>query len=216
MRRLKSGFTLIELLVVISIIALLVSIMLPALGQARVAARMVQCKSQQRQIGIAMHTYAVDNKGYFPYSAGQEIWYEPYTLEAALVLDNTYLPSNGFGSYYSVAMECPSDPNDYLAFNVPAYSYMYRQRGEFAPLHLDDSVPFQRFLLAEQYRAHAFAPVPLVQTPFIGTFLWTSSPYPGHDSYILQSNWHDGGSNVLYGDGHVVWRNYGETLGIGH
>lgn len=58
----KSGFTLIELLVVISIIALLIAILLPALGRARKAARLAMCGSNLRQLGIANTAYSVDNK----------------------------------------------------------------------------------------------------------------------------------------------------------
>ena len=59
------AFTLIELLVVISIIALLIGILLPALGAARDTARVGVCKSNVRQLGIAMQAYAVDFRGYF-------------------------------------------------------------------------------------------------------------------------------------------------------
>ena len=51
------GFTIVELLVVIAIIAMLVAILLPAVGRAREAARNAQCKSRLRQISLAAITY---------------------------------------------------------------------------------------------------------------------------------------------------------------
>ncbi|MHB1158485.1 MAG: prepilin-type N-terminal cleavage/methylation domain-containing protein, partial [Phycisphaerales bacterium] len=82
----KHGFTLVELLVVVSIIALLMAILLPALGKARETARMVVCLSQQRQLGLATRMYIGDNAGWYP---------AVYELPHALLSPNA--PDQGTG-----------------------------------------------------------------------------------------------------------------------
>ena len=88
----REGFTLIELLVVISIIALLIAILLPALSAARDSARAVQCLSNQRQIGISLITYSHEHNDYVPPVADNRIAW-PARYWTSRLIDRRYIAS---------------------------------------------------------------------------------------------------------------------------
>lgn len=69
-RRQRQGFTLIELLVVIAIIAVLASLLLPALAGAKESARMTKCRNNLRQLTLGMVIYLDDNEDYYPWAGG--------------------------------------------------------------------------------------------------------------------------------------------------
>jgi prepilin-type N-terminal cleavage/methylation domain-containing protein/prepilin-type processing-associated H-X9-DG protein len=112
------GFTLIELLVVISIIALLVGILLPALGAARKTAQNMKCLSNLKQIGIGVIAYAFNNDDKLPpaFSDGTGVngWTEATEWP---VIINAYITSSGNATYAEDGDEnnteayiCPSAP----------------------------------------------------------------------------------------------------------
>lgn len=88
----RTGFTLIELLVVIAIIAILIGLLLPAVQQAREAARRSQCKNQMKQLGLALHSYH-DVNSTFPIGARSPISAPNWRVGVLPYLDSANLYS---------------------------------------------------------------------------------------------------------------------------
>ncbi|GJM18381.1 MAG: hypothetical protein DHS20C14_05940 [Phycisphaeraceae bacterium] len=113
----RTAFTLVELLVVVAIIALLIGILLPALGAARETARTAVCMSNQRQLGVAWQSYANDERDFaMPYlrmrepgSVRQYWWGEEDQSAALIVADRGAIgPHLGAPTGDRSVFECPA------------------------------------------------------------------------------------------------------------
>jgi prepilin-type N-terminal cleavage/methylation domain-containing protein/prepilin-type processing-associated H-X9-DG protein len=132
----RSGFTLVELLVVIGIIALLIAILLPALGRAKENANRVACASNLRQLGAALVMYTNDNRGWFPFCAAigevDPVGGAPYRYEDWIYWQRVRKPEDSrispyLGRFNPRVLHCPSDDvvNHTRFITADPYVYSY-------------------------------------------------------------------------------------------
>jgi len=210
----RRAFSLVELLVVIGIIALLISILLPALNKARESSRTLQCAAQLRQIGMAIYAYASSNHGMTPawsnfHSYPDDVNPDDPLGPGWIVLLTPYIGVRPDSLVY----RCPAYPGD----DSPITYFMEARWGHLQSPPIR-SMAMGRIKLSSQFILSGDATARNWYRPPFGDH------DPGFDNIDKDDavarclvffgeadgyNMHRAGNNILFSDGHVqVFRQF--------
>jgi prepilin-type processing-associated H-X9-DG protein/prepilin-type N-terminal cleavage/methylation domain-containing protein len=223
-------FTLIELLVVIAIIAILASMLLPALGNAKATARKIQCTNNLKQIGVGLVMYAGDYV-YYPPSmfATLEGYNEQWWLHKVRPYLGSTRKATGWTDSFELMREgalfCPDTEiggNDTISYSMNAFGLLKNYFGLTPALPITGTGDSDRYMIRpdSQVRNSAWAglgSIPQSQIMFISELgmntastkgavspdIRNGTYYNATDSGTTPAFRHNGRKNVLWLDGHV-------------
>lgn len=214
--RQRLGFTLIELLVVISIIALMIAILLPALSSARVLAKQTQCMSNLRQFSYAWTSFSSDNKDELVGAENTKHWTDVsgYYQKTAWVLTDfgpeqrTNLEEGDLWEYMDSdeVYLCPSETReDYIrSYSITTFLNGYVDSLPWAAARTVNDVikPSETMLMLDEadprgYVVNSFSVAPHGDAPY----LWVDWPVDFHFSGFPHS----------FADGHVEFRRFEDS-----
>ena len=185
----QQAFTLIELLVVIAIIAILASMLLPALSKAKERAQTARCTGNLKQISYAMHMYGDDASGSLPSANGVVSWASTNPVPWTRPLVDYYQTTN--------VLQCPSMSRHYAK---SSFNYFLGSRAVWMQTGSPGDIKLNSIRYASQYILS-------------GDVNWAFDPidadpdnYTQDTLFAFTSPAHAGSVNIMFADGHV--RNY--------
>jgi prepilin-type N-terminal cleavage/methylation domain-containing protein/prepilin-type processing-associated H-X9-DG protein len=223
--RTRKAFTLIELLVVIAIIAILASMLLPALSRAKAKAWQAGCRNNLKQMTLGLLMYLNDNNNTFPACASRNTygfqtndWIYWRTNQPAYPIENSLIVAPlGSGRYSSNIFRCPADRDNTARLQAPsdhgAYNYSYSMtsfgpdrgiasvmyNGAWSPFKITQIVnPAKKLVIAEEQSVSSGPECSDPNGEVINDGRFVAD---GNDRLTSR---HSKKADISFGDGHVL------------